>query len=118
MFEHVKQELISIEQFCIRLLKYSCISTLVLIAGLIPGVSGFMIIGGLPFSKAFINSISILGTIDIPYPLDNHYGQIFTGIYGLFIETIFFLALGVLIAPVVHRAFHKLHLVKDKDSDA
>ncbi len=114
MFEHIKEDLLSFEKYIARLAKYFLIATLVLIAGLVPGIIGFMLVGDLDFGKAFANAISILGTVDIPYPLKTETGQIFIAMYGLFVETVFFVAFGILIAPVVHRAFHKLHLVENE----
>ena len=118
MFEHIKQELIPVEIFCLRMTKYFFIATAILIIGLIPGVFGFVLVGDLSFVQALINAISVLGTVDLPYPLSGASGQIFTGLYGLFIETVFFVALGTLVAPFVHRAFHRLHLIESASAES
>ncbi len=37
-------------------------------------------------------------------------GRTFTVVYGLFSETVFLLSLAILLAPVIHRIFHKFHV--------
>lgn len=110
MFEHFKQELLSFEKFILRLVRFYFIATALLVLSLIPGVIGFIWIGELDSQKAFINSISMLGTLSPPYVLQAQNGQIFTAIYGLFSQTVFLLSLGLLVAPVIHRVFHKFHI--------
>jgi len=110
MFEHFKEDIISIRMFIFRLIRFFLIATALLLLGLVPGIIGFQWIGGLGFLESLINSLSILGTIDVPYVLDTHEGKIFTAVYGLFIETIFLLSMAILFAPLVHRIFHRFHI--------
>ncbi len=109
-FEHLKQEVISFEKFLIRVIKYFLMATFILIVGLIPGVLGFHWIGQLSMLESLINSLSLLGAVAIPYELSDPKGLLFTAIYGLFIETIFFVSMAVLSAPLIHRFFHFCHI--------
>lgn len=110
MFEHFKEELLSFEKFVFRLIRYFLIATALLTFSLVPGVIGFHWLGDLTTKESLINSLSVLGTIDPHYQLQTESGQIFTAIYGLFVETVFLLSLAILLAPVVHRVFHKFHI--------
>ena len=114
MFEHFKEDLLSIEKFILRLARFYLIATALLLLSLVPGIVGFIWIGGLDAKSALINTLSVLGTIDPPHPLNTESGQIFTAIYGLFAETIFLLALGILVAPILHRIFHKFNINTEK----
>lgn len=115
MFESIKEEIISIERFSVRLVKYFFIATALLIVGLVPGAIGFQLVSDLNFSQSLINSISLLGTVEPPYELSSTEGVVFTAVYGLFVETVFFLSIATLLAPVVHRGFHRLHIETEKE---
>lgn len=113
MFEHFKEELISLEKFVVRVIRFYLIATALLLFALIPGIVGFYWMGELNMKESAINALSILGTIDPPHPLSSDAGQVFTAIYGLFSDTVFLLSLGILLAPIIHRLFHKFHLHAD-----
>ncbi|HCG5126696.1 TPA: hypothetical protein NJZ01_004595 [Vibrio parahaemolyticus] len=110
MFEHVKKDVIPIEYFLKRLLRYVFIATAMLLFGLFPGILGFLLIGDLVLIEATINALSLLGGLEPPYELASHGGRIFMAIYSFFIETVFFLAFATLLAPIVHRFLHKMHV--------
>ena len=108
-FEHLKEDLVSLEHFLQRLFIHALFASLILIIPLSLGTIGFMYLGDLSPLKAFENALSILGTVNEPYPLNSSEGHIFTALFGLFTETIFFLALSILLSPWVHRIIHKMH---------
>lgn len=110
MFESIREDILEFEMFVLRLFRYFLIATLLLFFSLLPGVMGFQWVGGLSLKQALINSVSILGTVDAPYKLLGEGGQIFTAFYGLFTEIVFLLALGILVAPFIHRMYHKFHI--------
>ena len=109
MFEHVKKDVISLECFLQRVLRYLFITTAMLLFGLLPGIIGFLLIGDLILLEATINALSLLGGLEAPYELASHGGKVFVAIYSFFIETVFFLAIATLLAPIVHRVLHKMH---------
>ena len=114
MFEHFKEELLSFEKFVFRLIRYFLIATALLTFSLVPGVIGFHWLGDLTTKESLINSLSVLGTIDPPYQLQTESGQIFTAIYGLFVETVFLLSLAILLAPVFIEYFISSILIQNK----
>lgn len=119
MLEHFKQDLISFEAFARRVLLYAVVATVLLILSIAPGIAGYRWIAGLSYKQAFVNSISVLGAVDPPYPLPDSdtAGLLFVAIYGLFTETVFLLSLGILVAPTVHRIFHRLHINTHRGDD-
>ena len=108
-FERFKEEIISFEKFLIRLFKFYLIATVLLFVSLIPGVVGLYLIEDLSLSQASINALSILGTIDPPFPPKTELGMGFTALFGVFSDTVFLLSLAILVAPVAHRFFHRFH---------
>lgn len=113
MFEHFKQELISFEQFLLRLVRFYFIATGLLLFALLPGIAGFYWIEHLSLKQATLNALSILGTIDPPYLPASDTGRTFTAVYGLFAETVFLLSMAILLAPIIHRIFHRFHVNTD-----
>lgn len=110
MFEHVSDELISVNRFFVRMVTFIGVATAMLTFGVVPGVLGFVWVEGLTPEQALVNALSLLGGIEPPFELASGDGYLFMAIYGLFIETVFFLAVATLLAPVVHRLFHRMHL--------
>ncbi len=109
MFEHVTSELLSVHRFVLRMVRYFAISVLMLLFGLLPGVVGFQVLG-LDLAEATLNALSLLGGVEPPVEVTADHSRWFVAGYGLFIEAVFFLAVATLLAPLVHRMFHRMHL--------
>ena len=75
-----------------------------------PGIIGFQLVGDLNPTEAAISSLSLLGAVGTPYELISMKAKIFTAVYGLFIEAVFFLSMATLLAPIIHWLLHKLHI--------
>jgi hypothetical protein len=63
---------------------------------------------------AFVNASMILsgmGPLDQP---KTYSGKLFAGLYALYSGLILILASGIVLAPVVHRLFHRFHLEEEK----
>lgn len=92
--ESIHQEVISFERFVWRCLRYALIALLVLLVGLLPGVIGFMLLAELAAAQAWLNALSMVSGLELPYPVaDFHQSaalHLFLAFYSLFIETVFF----------------------------
>jgi hypothetical protein len=44
-------------------------------------------------------------------------GTVFASCYALFSGVVFLVAVGVFVAPIVHRVFHRFHLDLDADNE-
>lgn len=83
----------------------------VLVGGaLLIGVVGYHVIARLPWIDALLNAAMILGGMGPVDTLHSDGAKIFASGYALFSGVVFIGAIGVFIAPVVHRFFHTLHL--------
>jgi len=77
------------------------------------GMAGYHWLEGLPWLDAFVNASMILGGMGPVAELHTAGGKLFAGCYALFAGVLFLVVVGVVVAPVVHRAMHRFHLDDD-----
>lgn len=107
--ESIHQEVISFERFVWRCLRYALIALLVLLFGLLPGVIGFMLLAELAAAQAWLNALSMVSGLELPYPVaDFHQSaalHLFLAFYSLFIETVFLSPLLLYLPPLFTACF-------------
>jgi hypothetical protein len=81
------------------------------------GMAGYHVFEKLPWVDAFLNAAMILSGMGPVATLDTNAGKIFAGCYALYSGLALIAILGIIFAPVVHRALHKFHL-EDEGRDA
>ena len=123
----VKQHLISFENLCHPLLsRWAFIkrmatnfgATVILIGlSLAGGMCGYHFLERLPWIDAFTNAAMILSGMGPLDPLRTDAGKLFAGFYALYSGLALILATGILLAPVLHRVIHRLHLQADQESN-
>ena len=74
------------------------------------GMAGYHWLEDQPWVDAYLNASMILGGMGPVAELHTAGGKIFAGTYALFAGLVFVLAIGVVLAPVLHRAMHRFHL--------
>ncbi|HEX5971970.1 MAG TPA: hypothetical protein VFY85_08600 [Gemmatimonadaceae bacterium] len=114
MYEHRHQPLLSRGQFLLRLARHAAGAGLVVLASLAAGMLGYHAFEHLDWISAFLNSAMLLGgmgPVDAPRTTD---GKLFAGIYALYAGLVFIVVGGFLVAPVIHRVLHRLHLEGDE----
>jgi hypothetical protein len=70
---------------------------------------------GLPWIDSLLNASMILGGMGPVNPLASTAGKLFASFYALFSGILFLVIASILMAPVVHRFLHKLHLNVEED---
>lgn len=111
-FEKFDQELAQGRVFALRLLRFFLYASAVLVLALLPGIAGFYLLAGLPLEVACLSALSILGGLG---PVAEGGGAAlawFSAFYGLFADTLFLLAVGILLSPLIHRVLHRWHLTE------
>jgi hypothetical protein len=88
----------------------SLIGSAVLVVSLGIGMVGYHYTEDLRWIDSFANAAMILSGMGPLDPLDTLGGKLFAGTYALFSGLAFISAIGVGIAPIVHRLFHRFHL--------
>ena len=117
MFEHRKQALLTTEEFLRRVLRHVGLSVAILVCSLAIGIVGYHLLEGMPWVDATLNAAMILGGMGPVGELHSTAAKLFAAAYALYAGVVFLVVVGVLFAPIVHRALHRFHLEKaDEDS--
>jgi hypothetical protein len=117
MFENRSSPLLPRKDFIIRMRRCTLVSIAVLLATLVVGMCGYRLLEKMSWPDSFANAAMILAGMGPLGNLNTTAGKIFGGIYAMFCGVIFLGAMGILLAPIAHRALHKFHLEKGKDKD-
>lgn len=116
MLERRGDPLLPFRSFLWRLLRFMALALLILGVSLGIGVLGYHQIEGMSWVDSFLNAAMILGGMGPVNTLHTEAGKVFAGVYALFSGIVFLVAVGVLLAPVIHRVFHQFHLEADTDA--
>ena len=81
-----------------------------LLLTLLLGMAGYHWLEGLSWIDAYLNAAMILGGMGPVAELHTRAGKLFAGTYALFAGLVFVVGIGVVMAPVLHRAVHRFHL--------
>ena len=109
-FEHKKQKIAPPGVFYRRILKNILIATIVIIICLIIGIIGYHYSAGLNWLDSLHNAAMILSGMGLVDPVRSDGGKIFSSFYALFSGVVFITNIGIILAPALHRIFHKLHM--------
>ncbi|BET96424.1 hypothetical protein [Xenorhabdus taiwanensis] len=115
--EKFTDKLISFDRFILRILRFLLHAFLIFLIGIIPGVLGFFLIESHAIPDAILNSVSMIGTQNLHIEPVSTLGKYFAAIYGLFLQAIFFIAVGMVVTPFVHRILHSWHIDDEEEED-
>lgn len=117
MYERKSQPLLPKKKFYQRVLWQILIAAMILGICLIIGVIGFCFTAHVSWIDAFHNSAMLLsgmGPILPNYPSTG--SKIFSSLYALFGGIVFITNIGIILSPLMHRIFHRLHLEENATS--
>jgi hypothetical protein len=112
LYEHVKQKLASRQHYVRRVIRRALEAFFLLLFVLLIGMLGYHFLGDLSWVDAFLNASMIMGgmgPVDF-FRQDQSAAKIFSGIYAILCGVFFLFAMAYVLAPVLHRFLHKLHL--------
>jgi len=95
--------------FLRRLVLHVAAAVALLLGSLLAGIAGYMHFEQLAWRDAFLNAAMLLGgmgPVDAPKTPG---GKVFAGVYALYAGLVFLVAVGVVLAPILHRILHKFH---------
>jgi hypothetical protein len=110
MYEHRHQPLLSHRRFVDRVARHVLGALALLAFTLGAGMAGYHWLEDLAWIDAYLNASMILGGMGPVADLHSPGGKLFAGTYALFAGLVFILVIGVVLAPVLHRAMHRFHL--------
>jgi len=109
-YEHKSEPVAAQHVFLKRVLTHFLWTLLILGICLLIGIMEYKFTGPMPWIDAVHNASMILGGMGPVVTIETFWGKIFSSFYALFSGVIFITSIGVLIAPIAHRFFHKLNL--------
>jgi hypothetical protein len=115
MFEHRSQQLLPRRAFLYRLGRFALAALLLVMVSWAIGILGYRASEGMSWIDATLNAAMILGGMGPVDTLHTDSGKLFASVYALFSGIVFLVAVGVLIAPILHRFLHQFHLEADKE---
>ena len=120
MYENKNDKLASTKVFYKRIVANTLHVCIILAAMLLIGTIGYhyATCERLPWIDAFHNASMILSGMGPVVPQQYDFtvgGKIFSSLYALFSGIIFVSSIGYILAPGIHRIFHKFHLEQGKN---
>ena len=114
MFEHRNEPLLPKAAFYARLARSASLGLALVALCLAVGMVGYHSLEKLSWIDAFANAAMSLSGLGPLTPLLTNAGKLFAGCYALFSGLAFVAIVGVVIAPLIHRAFHLFHVDRNK----
>ncbi len=108
--ERKSSKLLPLRQFYLRLFYNLMIALAIIIVSLSLGIWGYMHYAGLSFADGLLNASMILSGMGPVDTLNNNPAKYFASFYALFSGITFLSTVGILFAPILHRAMHRFHL--------
>lgn len=113
MYETKKQKVLSNRDFVWRLLWHVIVALLLIIFTLVVGAIGHIVFEDVDFHHAFLNTALIVGGIGTTVVPQSVAGQLFFSLFGMFVGLLFAAVVGVVLAPLIHRIVHRMHIDED-----
>ena len=118
MYEAHHQEPITPRHFIRRLIWHAAGSLTLIIFSLLLGMFGYHYYEQLPWRDAFLNAAMLLGGMGPVEAPRTDGGKLFAGLYALYAGLVFLVAVGLIVAPALHRMLHLFHWGKNKDNQS
>jgi len=113
--ERKHQPLASRRRFAGRMAGSIAASAALILLSLFGGMAGYHHFEGMSWIDSFANASMILSGMGPLAPLQTWDGKAFAGLYALYSGLMLILAMGIVIAPIVHRVLHRFHLESDEE---
>jgi len=114
MFEKRRQSLLPYPRFIVRVGLCILIAIGIILVVLLAGAAVYHACEHLSWLEAFLNAALVMTGIGLTVTLQTGVGKGFTIVYAFVANIAFFLVMGIIFAPLVHRAFHHFHLDLEK----
>ncbi len=116
MYEHRKQRLAPIGVFYQRVLKNILLASGIMLVCLLIGIFGYHYTDNIPWIDSLHNASMILSGMGPVVEIKSVGGKLFSSAYALFSGVVFITNIGIILAPAMHRLFHRLHLADGNEA--
>lgn len=113
MYEHKSDPLVPVNVFYRRVFRNLMIASVIILICLSIGILGYHYTANIPWLDALHNASMILSGMGPVVEITTVSGKWFSSIYALFSGVVFITNVGIILAPAVHRLFHRLNLEDD-----
>ncbi len=96
------------------MLRFTAYAFALIAASLLIGIFGYIGFAHLSMVDAFLNAAMIMGGMGPVSVLSTNAAKIFAGIYALYCGMVLLISVGIMLAPLLHRLLHALHLQTTK----
>lgn len=98
------------KQFYHHLLRNSLWGLLITVSALFIGMVGYHVTEKMTWIDSFVNASMILSGMGPASPLNSNAGKLFAGCYALFSGLAFIAIIVIILSPLIHKFFRKIHL--------
>ncbi len=110
MYEHHREPLLGRAQFLRRLSRHGLLCLGIVASSLAIGAVGYHVTAGLAWIDAFLNASMILTGMGPVNAMTTDASKLFAAFFALYSGVVFVATIGILVAPVLHRMLHRMHL--------
>jgi len=110
MFDQKHLKLAPRSVFVRRIIKSLGLASGLIALALFIGIAGYRWIAGFDWVDSLLEASMILGGMGPVNPLRSQGAKIFASFYALFSGLIFIAVMGIVVAPILHRMLHKIHI--------
>lgn len=101
-------------RFFYRLIRSILLASIFIFISLFIGMLGYRSYENMDWLDAYVSAAMILSGMGPIAAPKTDAGKLFEGTYALFSGIIFLISVGIILAPIFHHFFHKLHLEETK----
>ena len=110
MYERHNEPLLPLRKFLLRFARHGKLAGAVVAFSLGIGTLGFHAFDGQQWLDGFVNASMLLSGMGLVGSLHTSAGKVFASFYAMYAGLVFIGTAGLLLAPIVHRVLHKIHL--------
>ena len=112
-YENKNQKLAPLRVFYRRMANNLFVACSLLAVCLLIGILGYHYTADIPWIDAVHNASMILSGMGPVATVNSFWGKIFSSAYALFSGVAFITNIGIILAPMAHRLFHRLHVTEE-----
>lgn len=112
-YEHHRKPIASRAVFLGRVAANTAVAICLIGVSLAFGMTGYHLTEQMSWLDAYLNAAMLLGGMGPVTPIESEAGKLFAGSYALYCGLVVVITAGVILAPILHRVLHAMHVECD-----